>query len=236
MPVRVPPPARRLLVPSGSAELDRSDPRRADIVVLARAVPGWVRRWAADSGRSVQTLPDDAPAAVLGTCGTLVLPRAGTEPGVRPCVVAALRDLPDDAPVLDEAADAAAHLDGTLRVLHGVPLSFGERSVGIDEALRRGRLLLAGARERLEATGCPVPVSTELVRAWPHELVGEQLDADLLAVGGSRRDGGQRIGLVAASAVHHAPCPVLLAARTADRPMPVAEEQVARARVLVSSP
>jgi hypothetical protein len=49
--------------------------------------------------------------------------------------VVALRSLPDDAVVLIDALDAARHLGGTLDVLHGVPVSFGERSVGREQAL-----------------------------------------------------------------------------------------------------
>jgi nucleotide-binding universal stress UspA family protein len=203
--------------------------------VCARAVPGWVRRWAAGSDRAVQALPDGAPA-LASDAGTIVLPGAGTEPVARPRVVAVLRDLVDDLPVLAESADVAAHLDGSLRVLHGVPLSFGERSVGIDEALRRGRLLLAAARTWLEVSGCTVPVSTELVRAWPHELVDEHLAADLLTVGGPRRESGARIGLVTSSAIHHAPCPVLLAARTVDLPAHVRDGPAPEGRVPLVAP
>ena len=65
--------------------------------------------------------------------------------------------------------------------------------------------------------------ATQLLRVRPHELVGEALDADLLVVGGPRTDTGRPTagrrsspavsGLVAHSALHHAPCPVLLAPR-----------------------
>jgi nucleotide-binding universal stress UspA family protein len=52
----------------------------------------------------------------------------------------------------------------------------------------------------------------------PYELVGEALHADLLVVGGARTDRtaggpGSGPGLVAHSALHHAPCPVLLTPR-----------------------
>jgi nucleotide-binding universal stress UspA family protein len=51
------------------------------------------------------------------------------------------------------------------------------------------------------------------LRVRPHELVGEGLDADLLVLGGPRHRIPARVGLVGCSAVQHAPCPVLLAAR-----------------------
>ena len=126
----------------------------------------------------------------------------------------ALRGLPDDAAVLADAIDAVVHLRGSLTLVHGVPLSFGERSVGLSDALRRGDDLLLDARALVDA-GADLPVDTRLVRAWPHELVGEQLDADLLAIGGPRAGVEGGVGLVAATAVRHAPCPVLLAARPA---------------------
>jgi nucleotide-binding universal stress UspA family protein len=61
-------------------------------------------------------------------------------------------------------------------------------------------------------------VKTWLARVRPHELVGEELDADLLVVGGPRADVPDRLGLVARSALHHAPCAVLLIPRPAFSP------------------
>jgi nucleotide-binding universal stress UspA family protein len=131
-----------------------------------------------------------------------------------------LRSLPDDACVLVDALDAAAHLNGLLVVLHGVPLSFGERSIGRAEAVDRGRDLLDDARALVEGADTGVAVEVALVRAWPHEIVGELLDADLLVLGGPRVGSSGRVGLVAGSAVRHAPCAVLLAPRPAF-PIPV---------------
>ena len=78
----------------------------------------------------------------------------------------------------------------------------------------------AAQAARLHAELIP---STQLLRVRPHELVGEELDADLLVVGGPRTEHGATerrgsvqpggMGLVAHSALHHAPCPVLLAPR-----------------------
>ena len=58
-----------------------------------------------------------------------------------------------------------------------------------------------------------MPTEVALVRSWPHEIVGELLDADLLVLGGPRTGSNGRIGLVATSALRHAPCAVLLAPR-----------------------
>jgi nucleotide-binding universal stress UspA family protein len=59
-----------------------------------------------------------------------------------------------------------------------------------------------------------VGVTVQLVRALPHEIVGESLDADLLVLGGHRPVTDGMLGLVALSALHHAPCSVLLVARS----------------------
>jgi nucleotide-binding universal stress UspA family protein len=187
--------------------------RRRGIVVDACAVPRWVERWCDRSGRPVAARPADAIAVASAVGDSVLLP--GVEPPAASCprVVAAVRGLPDDASVLVDAIDAAAHLDGRLVVLHGVPLSFGERSVGRDEALVRGRHLLAEARALVDGAGTGVAVEVGLVRAWPHELVGELLDADLLVLGGPRAGYTGRFGLVTGSALRHAPCSVLLAPR-----------------------
>jgi nucleotide-binding universal stress UspA family protein len=184
------------------------------LVVDAAVVPNWVERWCDRSGRSVAARPGEAVAAASGADSVLI-PRAEPPRTTRPRVVAAVRSLPDDAAVLVDALDAAAHLDGVLVVLHGVPLSFGERSVGRTEAVDHGRELLDEARALVEGAGPGVAVETGLVRAWPHEIVGELLDADLLVLGGPRAGTGSRIGLNASSAVRHAPCAVLLAPRPA---------------------
>jgi nucleotide-binding universal stress UspA family protein len=118
-----------------------------------------------------------------------------------------------------EAARCAGALPGDLVLLHCVPVSFAERSVGLDAAVSRGHTLLRECRrglfERL-AEGAPEQggsISTRLVRAYPHELVSDDLDADLIVVGGSRLGAEGGLGLVALSVVRHAPCPVLVVPR-----------------------
>jgi nucleotide-binding universal stress UspA family protein len=186
---------------------------RPGLVVEGDALPEWVLRWCGRSGRTVHT--STAPGA--GDSVIVLRETAFAEP---PRIAVALRRLPDDAAVLADAFDAAVHLDGSLTLIHGVPLSFGERSVGLSDALLRGEEVLLEARALLETAGADVAVDTRLVRAWPHELVGEQLDADLLAVGGPHA-AVDDVGLVAATAVRHAPCPVLVVARpTAGRDDP----------------
>jgi len=201
----------------------RTAGRPGRLVVDAPVVPAWVKRWCDRSGRTVTARPADPAieaateaATVASVAGDSVLiPRAEPPRSAHPRVVAVVRSLPDDARVLLDALDAAAHLNGVLVVLHGVPLSFGERSIGRAEAVDRGHHLLREARALVEGADTGVAVGVALVRAWPHEILGERLDADLLVLGGPRAGSRDRLGLVARSAARHAPCAVLLAPRPA---------------------
>ena len=130
-------------------------------------------------------------------------------------VVAAVGDLPDDDRVLVEASSAAGHLGAQLILTHVVPLSFGERSVGLDQAIEHGHRVLESGVERLGIEAPELVVIPQLRRQHPHELVGEELDADLLVLGGPRPRTPARLGLIDSSAVQHAPCPVLFAPRPA---------------------
>ncbi len=198
--------------------LGRTAGRPGQLVVDASVVPAWVKLWCARAGRPVAAHPGDAVTVASSTGDSVLIPRAEPPAAVRPRIAVALGSLPDDTSVFVDALDAATHLNGRLRVLHGVPLSFGERTVGRAEALRYGRDLLDQAHSLLDGPGADVAVDIELMRAWPHEIVGELLDADLLIMGGPRTGSIGRVGLVAASALRHAPCAVLLAPRPALRP------------------
>lgn len=125
----------------------------------------------------------------------------------------ALHALPDDAPVLAAAADTARHLGVPLVLVHGLPMSFAERSVGLRSALEHARRLLDAAARQVVVDAPDLRVDTRLFRAHPHELVGENADTGLLVVGGPRRQVCDDLGLVARSALHHATCPVLIVPR-----------------------
>jgi hypothetical protein len=192
------------------------------LVVMAHEpdVPAWVARACRRSGRQVRIEPapgsaEDRLRTVAALAGRSVLVMGADDAG-RPGtgrVVAAVRDLPSDASVLAEAAAAAVGLEAALVPVHGVPLSFGERSVGLTDALARGHEVLDEAVAQLTAAVPGLAVLPRLLRVHPHELVGEGLDADLLVLGGPRHRIPARVGLVGCSALQHAPCPVLLAAR-----------------------
>jgi nucleotide-binding universal stress UspA family protein len=173
---------------------------------------GWVLQWHTEAGPVAA-----AAAARLAARVLLLRPSgAGEDPGRRPRVVAALRGLPDDAPVVADAAACAGRVGAALTLVHAVPQSFAERSVGLAAALALGRRLLESAAEQAVARAPGVPVDCTLPRVRPHELVGEALDADLLVVGGGRPLRPEP-GLVAQSALHHAPCPVLVVRRHLSR-------------------
>jgi hypothetical protein len=192
------------------------------LVVMAHEpdVPTWVARACRQAGRQVRIEPapgnpEDRLLTVAALAGRSVLlldpPGAGRAGTGR--VVAAVRDLPSDSAVLAEAALAAQVLDAAVVPVHCVPLSFGERSVGLTDALARGHAVLDAAVAQITADAPGLTVLPRLLRVRPHELVGEGLDADLLVLGGPRHRIPARVGLVGCSAVQHAPCPVLLAAR-----------------------
>jgi nucleotide-binding universal stress UspA family protein len=189
------------------------------LVVAGTTVPTWVKLWCDRSRRSVAARPADAVATASAAGDSVLIPRTNPPATRRARVAVALRDLPDDASALVDALNAATHLSAKLTVLHGVPLSFGEHTVGLTQALRHGRDLLDQARALAAGMGTDTAVEVKLIRAWPHEIVGELLDADLLVLGGPRTGSVGRVGLVTASAIEHAPCAVLLTPRPAS-PVP----------------
>jgi len=221
-----------------TSTLTRSDRRTAALVVVSHGhgqehlrpdfeIPEWAARWARSSGWDLRRHGDAGPGAAAAAAGPgarALLLRPGTpasarlEQRRRPHVVAALAALPDDGAVVADAVDCAGAAGAALTFVHAVPCSFGERSVDLAGAVDHGQRLLDAAATHAEALRAGLSPATQLLRVRPHELVGEALDADLLVIGGARttrrssvQPGG--LGLVAHSALHHAPCPVLLTPR-----------------------
>jgi nucleotide-binding universal stress UspA family protein len=212
---------------SGTALAPRP-PRLDRLVVLSDTpnLPGWVRDWTHRTGRELRlhtvpvrtpdhrTTPPQVIATITASAAdpVLVIPPGSPDTAV-PHVTAALHDLPDDAPVLTTAADTARQLGGPLVLTHGLPLSFAERSVGLRTALQHAHDLLDTAAQQLIEDAPDIRVLTRLVRAHPHELVGEDLDTGLLVIGGPRRHVPDDLGPVARTALHHATCPLLIVPR-----------------------
>jgi nucleotide-binding universal stress UspA family protein len=206
----------------------RAERRAARVLVVDDAegrgrTPDWLARGARGAGWELHGHPGTGPGAAAAAAAmevrVLLLRPPAPEPQAEPTdrglrVVAALRGLPDDAPVVADAAEWAARSGAALTLVHAVPRSFGERSVGLDGAVAHGRRLLDAGARQTRAAHPTVTVDCALLRMRPYELVGEGLDADLLVVGGLRA--GRPVhgpGLVAQSALHHAHCPVLLVPR-----------------------
>jgi len=128
----------------------------------------------------------------VGHRPVLVVPAESADTLLRQ-VTAALHDLPDDEPVLAAAAATVRRVGGPLVLTHALPVSFAEHSVGLRSALAHAHHVL--------------------LRAHPHELVGENLDSGLLVIGGPRRRVTDGLGLVARAALNHTTCPVLIVPR-----------------------
>jgi nucleotide-binding universal stress UspA family protein len=204
-------------------------PRRVDGLVVVTDtpdLPGWVRDWSRRAGRElrVHTTPVRAPGhgptppgllaaiSAWATDPVLVVP-AGSADNLLRQVTAALHDLPDDEPVLAAAADTARRVGGPLVLTHALPVSFAEHSVGLRSALAHAHHVLDASARRLAAENPEVTVEPRLLRAHPHELVGENLDTGLLVIGGPRRGFTDDLGLVARAALNHAACPILIVPR-----------------------
>ena len=208
---------------SGSGLRQRRTGRTVTLLASDR-LPEWVRTWcrstgwvlrraaAPESGPLDSAVPELAARTARQGSAILLVHEPATD-RARPRIVVAIRRLPEDAPVVEEAARCAASLGARLEVVHAVPTSFAETSVGLADALDNGRTVLALTGEYARRSGPGLEVDVRLVRARPHEVVGEHLDADLLVLGGPRPGIDGALGLVALSALHHAPCSVLLVPR-----------------------
>jgi hypothetical protein len=212
---------------AGRATVDQADGRGEAVVVLGGPAPDWLRAWCAETGRRLELRPDieiGSAAPLIATApsdhdlaGSTVWVAHEVPDRAPRRIVVALRRLPEEADVLDEAISAADYLDGSLLIAHAVPLSFAERSVGLDAAVADGHRLLVAATEAAASRLPGNRVSHSLVRSHPHELVIEPLHADLLILGGPRPGQLAGPGVVRRSALHHAPCPILVVPKRSGR-------------------
>jgi hypothetical protein len=207
----------------GSGAVLTPVPARVVLLTTSGGVPRWTADWCRHTGRCLHVrrlrpgggsdAGGRAVERVGALAGDLVLVVPPDLDGATPRhLVAALRDLDAEPGVLRHAAQVAEETGGELVVLHAVPWSFGERSIGLDAAVDAGRTLLAAAVRWTAARTPDVRCRATLVRAHPHEAVGGNLLADLLVLGGPR-PGRPEPGPVVSTALQHAPCPVLLVPR-----------------------
>jgi nucleotide-binding universal stress UspA family protein len=194
-------------------------------------IPRWAYAWRNRAGFELDAHPtmpgaDPCPGAAAGWSRVVADVAEATSAGAavlvnRPCwripekprVVAAVQHLPEDLNVIADAAACAAALDGTVVLVHSTPVSFAERSVGLDSAVSSGLATLEDGLAFLAESPFDVPASAELLRAHPHELVNDKLEANVLVVGGSRPGQPSVLGRVTLGAVRNAPCPVVVTPR-----------------------
>ncbi|GAA5162384.1 hypothetical protein GCM10023321_47900 [Pseudonocardia eucalypti] len=197
-------------------------PTREDLVVLTQAVapPHWTETWCKHTDRPLVTRhlttqsPHGAPTGLLRAVADLaghhiLLTRAAGGHAAPNRVVAALGDLPRDAGVLAEAEACAEHLNVPLVLIHGVPLAFAERSVGLEQALDHGGWLLDTAEQQVMAGAPRLEVTPRLVRTRAHELVTDVPDNELLVLGMSHHSTRPAPHLAGMSAINFAPGPIL---------------------------
>lgn len=200
--------------------LERPTRHRLVVLTEAMAAPGWAESWCRHGDRPLAIWhvtthsPHGAPTgllrAVTDLAGHHVLITRATDAHVAPDrVVAALGRLPRDSAVLAESEACAEHLGVPLVLVHGVPVAFAERSVGLDEALEHGGRLLETAARRVSAGTPNLDVTSRLVRARAHELVTEVAASDLLVLGMSHNPTRPAPHLAGMSAIHYAPGPIL---------------------------
>ncbi|MEJ3653274.1 universal stress protein [Actinomycetes bacterium KLBMP 9759] len=227
--------------PDGDPVVRREPDVNRTVVVLGGPDPR-VSTWCRSTGRARRAAPDGSltavapraalvdrarrvartrtavlvnPGATHSTRSSIVAGPIVAGPIVAGPIVAAVQRLPEDEALIVAAAECAAVTGTRLVILHAVPRSFGERSVGIAEALAHASAVVRDAAAIAAAAAPDVDVTTRVVRARPHEVVGEDLDASLLLVGGARSGHDEQLGLVTLSALHHAPCAVLIVPRLA---------------------
>jgi nucleotide-binding universal stress UspA family protein len=141
------------------------------------------------------------PTVLTAECDTVVVRGADNAVDGRNGRVTAMVGGPDDARVVTRAADVALTLHADLLVVHARPDPLTHQPVSPardpDEVLAAAEAAVADLVRRPATT-------TELIRSYPHEVVAARVDSDLLVVG----RGGS--GAVTRTALHLAPCPVLV--------------------------
>ncbi|CAL9503811.1 hypothetical protein SUDANB95_03467 [Actinosynnema sp. ALI-1.44] len=183
-------------------------------------------RWAAEHARLLDaplrpcppepadllTAAFHADTLVLGHHGPFALPRHLTAVAEHAdCDVVVVRGTPEavhgahhrvtalvtgsvnDPPVLHRAADLARRRGSSLRVLHAVP-PLPVRTDDPHRPITNADELLRGIRH-----------ASVVARMHPHEAITHHADTDLLVVGDP--------GPTTRTALHHAPCPVLVVHR-----------------------
>lgn len=154
------------------------------------------------------------PLVNTGSCDTVVVRgRPSSVHGDNRRVTALVSGGDDDALVLARAAATALQHSSTLRVVHALPMPATRDALAADH-----QFVLDHAARQLEKLERRPSHTAVLLRQHPHEAITRATDSDLIVVGsGDHRAQTGRCGSVTRTALHHAPCPVLVV----HRPRPV---------------
>ncbi|MCS7479359.1 universal stress protein [Umezawaea endophytica] len=150
------------------------------------------------------------PLVRRATCDTVVVRgRPSAVRGDNRRVTALISGGEDDDLVVVRAAAMALDHRAALRVVHALPLPMNRDALAADHQFvldRAARLL-----EKLDRR----PIHTVvLLHGQPHEAVARCTDSDLLVVGaGEQAPRTGRCGAITRTALHQAPCPVLVVHR-----------------------
>ncbi|TCO61974.1 universal stress protein [Actinocrispum wychmicini] len=108
-----------------------------------------------------------------------------------------------DPLVLQRAAQAATRSRSRLRLVHAVPLP-AARHVETDDPAK----VLERAADMVRGLAPDITPSLLLTRSQPHEAIRATTRSDLLVIGPGNQN--NRLSMVASTALHLAPCPVLV--------------------------
>jgi nucleotide-binding universal stress UspA family protein len=145
------------------------------------------------------------PLVETATCDTVVVRgKPSALHGDNHRITALVSGGADDDLVVARAIAVARQHRSLLRVVHAVPIG--------DALASDHEFVLDHAARQLEKLDPRLSHTTVLLRFQPHEAITRCTDSDLIVVGsGDHHSLTGRCGTVTKAALHHAPCPVLVA-------------------------
>ncbi|HWO68708.1 MAG TPA: universal stress protein, partial [Umezawaea sp.] len=150
------------------------------------------------------------PLVCRATCDTVVVRgRAASVHRDNRRVTALINGGEDDDLVLKRAAAIALDHRASLFVVHAQPIPMTRDALAADH-----QFVLDHAARRLEKLDRRPPHTVVLLHGQPHEAVAHCTDSDLLVVGaGDQVLRSGRCGATTRTALHQAPCPVMVVHR-----------------------
>ena len=137
------------------------------------------------------------PTVAAAHCDVLVVRgTAAAQRGENKRVIAMVSGGQNDVTVVEHAAAMANSHHARMEVLHAEPPTV------MDDGVFAEKLRIEALRRRITVT---------MVRTLPHDVIANSDGADLIVLGRGRSAGRpSNPGVVTKSALHHAPCPVLV--------------------------